>query len=67
MPICNDKLHVGHVVGNGEVKPEQTKIEAVKDFPLPRSKKQVRTFLALIGYYCKFIYAAIAAPLSVVN
>ena len=46
---------LGHVVSNGEVRPEQPKLQAVKDFPTPITKKQVRAFLCLTGYYRKFI------------
>ena len=42
--------YLGHVVGSGEVLPEESKLEAV-DFPTPTSKKQVRVFLGLTGYY----------------
>jgi hypothetical protein len=49
--------YLGYVVGSGEVQPEQSKLEAVKDYPTPTSKKQVRTFLGLTGYYHKFIPA----------
>ena len=57
---------MGHIVGNGRVQPEQSKIEAVAAFPKPHTKKQVRVFLGLSGYYRRFIadYASIAAPLS---
>ena len=58
--------YLGHVVGNGEVHPEKSKLQAVEDFPAPVTKKQVRAFLGLTGYYRKFIpaYAEIAAPLT---
>ena len=58
--------YLGHVVGNGEVRPEETKLQAVSDFPTPTTKKRVRAFLGLTGYYRKFIpdYAKIAAPLT---
>ena len=58
--------YLGHVVGNGEVRPEQSKQQAVKDFPTPKTKKQVRAFLGLTGYYRKFIpgYAETAAVLT---
>lgn len=58
--------YLGHVVGNGEVRPEQSKLQAVEQFPVPSTKKQVRTFLGLTGYYRKFIpdYANVAAPLT---
>ena len=58
--------YLGHIVGNGQVKPETTKIEAVRTFPQPTSKKQVRAFLGLTGYYRKFIpeFASQASPLT---
>eukprot|EP00731_Ephydatia_muelleri_P022289 Em0014g880a len=33
--------YLGHVVGCGQVKPEQSKLEAVKRFPIPLTKKDV--------------------------
>ena len=59
-------IYLGHVVGNGAIRPEQSKIEAVMSFPVPQTKKEVRAFLRVTGYYHKFIpnFATIAAPLS---
>ena len=59
-------MYLGHIVGNGQVCPENEKVNAVEDFPVPRTKKEVRTFLGLAGYYQKFMasYATIAAPLT---
>ena len=56
----------GHIVGNGQVRPEIGKLTAVEDFPVPKTKKEVRTFLGLTGYYRKFVpcYASLAAPLT---
>ena len=53
-------------MGNGEVRPECSKQQAVYAFPTPKTKKQVRTFLGLTGYYRKFIpgYSKIAAVLT---
>ena len=58
--------YLGHIVGNGQVKPDPKKIIAVENFPKLTTKKQVRGFLGLTGYYRKFIasYASIAIPLT---
>lgn len=56
--------YLGHdIVGNCVVKPEGSKLAAVDFFAVPRTKRQVRAFLWLTGYYNKFIlnYAEIAA------
>ena len=57
---------VGHVVGNGHIKPQQDKVSAVVNFPQPVTKTDVRSFLGLVGYYRKYIpnFASIAAPLT---
>jgi len=59
-------VYLGHIVGSGVVCPEQAKIQAVSSFPVPKTKKEVRTFLGLMGYYRRFIpsYATITAPLT---
>ena len=59
-------VYLGHIVGNGEVRPEMQKVGAVMDFPQPTTKKDVRSFLGLTGYYRKFIpnYSTIALPLT---
>ena len=58
--------YLGHVVGNGEVRPEQLKVQAVNEFPVPKRKKQVCAFLRLMGYYRIFIskYPVTVAPLT---
>ena len=57
---------MGHVVGSGKVQPEALKVQAVEKFSTPQTKKDVRTFLGLMGYYRRFIpgYSAIATPLT---
>ncbi len=59
-------MYLGYVVGSGHVKPDPEKLRAVEEFPVPTTKKQVRGFLGLTGYYRRFIadYATIAVPLT---
>ena len=57
---------LGHVVGVGLVSPSDCKISALKDFQQPSSKKGIRQFLGLAGYYRRFIkdYAAHSCALT---
>ncbi|GFY76058.1 hypothetical protein TNIN_31151 [Trichonephila inaurata madagascariensis] len=57
---------LGHVVGNGTIRPSTVKTQAVRKFPEPTTIKQVQSFLGLTGYFRKYIkdYSTIAKPLS---
>ena len=46
---------LGHIVGKGKVSPAALKVRAVQEFVFPRTKRQVRQFLGLTGYYRRFI------------
>lgn len=56
---------LGHVVGNGIKKCQSDKVAKVKNARPPTSKRQVRAFLGLCGYYRDFIphFAEITRPL----
>ena len=60
---------LGHVVGGGTVKPQAGKIQAIQDFRRPKTKKDIRAFLGLAGYYRKFIpnFSHLTASLSDLN
>ena len=57
--------YLGHVVSKEGVSPDPDKISAIKEYPVPRSIKDVRAFLGLANYYRKFVkgFAKIAGPL----
>lgn len=46
---------VGHRVGGDRIQPREALVQAIIEYPRPQTKKQVRSFLGLIGYYRKFI------------
>jgi hypothetical protein len=57
---------LGHLVGKASVSVDPKKIEAMKDWPDPKTLKILHGFLGLIGYYHKFVnnYGKIATPLT---
>lgn len=58
--------YLGHFIFGNGVKPDQSKIIAMLEWSLPDNQKDLRRFLRLTGFYCKFVkgYAAIATPLT---
>lgn len=58
--------YLGHIVGKDGVKPNPEKIVAVKNFPIPKTTKEIKSFLGLVGYYRRFIkdFAKITKPMT---
>lgn len=46
---------LGHIISPAGVEADPKKVEAVKNFPIPRTQKDVKKFLGLSGFYRKFI------------
>lgn len=58
--------YLGHVVSQEGVSCDPEKLEAIRDWAIPRSVKEVRAMLGTASYYRKYIknFAKLAAPLT---
>ncbi|GBM68120.1 Transposon Ty3-I Gag-Pol polyprotein [Araneus ventricosus] len=56
---------LGHLVDKDGIHPDPGKVEAIQEFPTPKSISQVRSFLGICSYYRRFVhkFADIARPL----
>lgn len=57
---------MGFTIGEGHVKPQTQKVEAIQKATPPHTKKQLHQFLGLVGYYSRFIphFATVSTPLT---
>ncbi len=58
--------YLGFHLGHGQVRPQIDKTAAVAACPSPKTKKEVRQFLGLAGYYRRFIqnFSDLTSPLT---
>ena len=58
--------YLGFKLGRGTIQPLQAKINAVLDFPRPTTRKELRRFLGMIGFYRKFCqnFSEVVSPLT---
>ena len=57
---------LGHNIVGQTVRPQEDKIQAIRDAPRPSTKRQIKSFLGLAGFYRRFIpnFSSIASPLT---
>ena len=58
--------YLGHVFSKSGMRPDGSKIKAVRDWPQPTDASDIRRFLGLASYYRRYIqnFSDVAAPLS---
>lgn len=62
----NSMGFLGHIISKDGMQPDPSKVQAIVDWPVPKTLKQLRGFLGLSGYYKRFIhrYAQLATPMT---
>ena len=58
--------YLGYVISAKGVATDDSKVSAIRDWPVPKDAKQLRSVLGMLGYYRKYMrnYASISKPLT---
>lgn len=64
--LRKEVAYLGHIISSEGVKPNPDKVKSVQEFPIPKSCKDIKSFLGLAGYYRRFIpnFSKITKPLT---
>ena len=52
---------LGHIVSADGVEPMWDKVEAITKLPRPTNPSEVRSFIGMATYYCKFLFSSVSA------
>lgn len=58
--------YLGKKVGQGQVRPVEAKVTAIAEFPAPTTRRELRRFLGMAGYYRSFCknFSTVVSPLT---
>ena len=61
-----EMAYLGHVISKEGIKPNPNKIKVVKNYPIPKTCKEIKAYLGLLGYYRQLIpnFAKLMKPLT---
>ena len=59
-------IYLGYVITKDGIKADPSKTEVIKNFPIPKTQKQLRSAMGLFNFYRRFVqgFSQIAAPLN---
>lgn len=53
--LRQEVIYLGHVISKNGVQPNPEKTAIIDKFPVPKTEKDIKSFLGLVGYYRRFI------------
>ena len=61
----SQKHYLGHMLSAEGIQPLPEKLDSITNMPAPENQTEVKQFLGLVGYYCKFMpnFSDISRPL----
>ena len=48
-------LFLGHLIGDGVVEVPEARVMAIREHPIPKTRRQLRAFLGMVGFYRQFV------------
>jgi len=63
---CEELEFLGHVISKDGIAPDDRKIKAINEYPVPTNVKDIQSFLGMTGFYRQFIqdYSEITSPIT---
>lgn len=52
---ANSVKYLGHIIQNNSIRPVKDNLISIKDFPIPKTQKNIRQFLGKINFYHEYI------------
>jgi len=58
--------YLGHICTHQGIRPDPKKVRAIKEYPIPKTVKDIRSFVGLAGYYRRHVpdFARLGQPLT---